>query len=113
MNRFYITGTSRGIGYALTEALLQDENNLVTGISRTNSLSHERFQHIRLNLKDVEEVVSSTKDLFGEASDAEQVVLINNAGYLGDIQYFGDIDHTEFIKVMNTNVTTPAILMNA
>jgi len=113
MQKFYITGTSKGIGNALAKALLSNEENEVTGISRSNSIKHPRFKHISLDLGDVRNLVNDVDDLFQIQNEHRKIALINNAGYLGDIRYFGELDHSEFEKVFNTNVTAPAILMNA
>ena len=113
MRKFFVTGSSKGIGRAITELLLREPDVEVTGISRTNTLQNKRFVHIPLNLEDVIQLASVVDGIFNDHTDFEEVVLINNAGYLGDIKYLGDIDHQEFIKVMNVNVISPAILINA
>lgn len=110
---YFITGTSRGIGYALARILLKDERNRVVGISRSNSLHHERFRHVPLDLGHIDHVSEVADDLFEDVGNAESIVLINNAGYLGNIRYLGDIHHSEIINVIKTNVIAPAILMNA
>jgi len=113
MRKFFITGSSKGLGQAIAELLLAEPDVDVTGISRTNSLEHTRYTHFPFDLDDVDNLPGIVDGLFRDNSGFEEVVLINNAGYLGDIQYMGDLDHQEFIKVMNINVTAPAILMNA
>ena len=113
MRKFFITGSSNGLGQAITELLLEEPDVGVTGISRTNSTEHPRFTHIPFDLDNVDNLAGIVDGLFQDNSDFEEVVLINNAGYLGDIQYMGDLNHQEFIKVININVTALAILMNA
>ncbi len=113
MRKFFITGSSKGLGRAIIELLLEERDVEVTGLSRTNSFIHERFTHIPIDLEDVEDLPGMVERLFPDHSGYKEVILINNAGYLGDIQYMGDLDHREFIKVMNINITAPAILMNA
>jgi benzil reductase ((S)-benzoin forming) len=113
MKKFFITGTSSGIGHALAMILLEDDKNEVVGISRSNNIEHSRFLHIPLDLEDAEAVLCEADRMFKDISGYEQVVLINNAGYLGEIRYIGELRPAEFIKVMNINVIAPAILMNA
>lgn len=113
MRKFFITGSSKGIGRAITELLLQEPDVEVTGISRTNSIQNKRFVHIPFDLEEVVQLAEEVDGIFDDHNDFDEVVLINNAGYLGDIKYLGDIAHLEFIKVMNVNITAPAILMNA
>jgi len=113
MRKYFITGSSRGLGKALTEILLREERNLVTGISRTNSLEHSRFSHFRMDLSQPEELIGKVDRLFDPAGDYEKVVLINNAGYLGGVKYVGDLDDDDFIRIYHINLTAPAILSNA
>ena len=113
MRKFFITGSSKGLGQAITELLLEEPDVNVTGLSRTNSLEHARFTHLPIDLGEVDNLPGIVDGFFRDNSSFEEVVLINNAGYLGDIQYMGDLDHEEFIKVLNVNITAPAILMNA
>jgi benzil reductase ((S)-benzoin forming) len=113
MRKFFVTGSSRGLGQAITELLLEEPDVHVSGLSRTNSHKHKRFTHIPFDLEEVDNLPGIVDGLFTDSSGFEEVVLINNAGYLGDIQYMGDLDHREFIKVMNVNVIAPAVLMNA
>jgi benzil reductase ((S)-benzoin forming) len=43
----------------------------------------------------------------------ERIVLINNAGTLGDVGPLGVLDNDQLEKLFNINITAPAILMNA
>ena len=113
MRKFFVTGSSKGLGKAIAELLLEEPNVYVTGLSRTNSIQHDRYTHVAADLEKVDALPGIVDGLFADRAGFEEVVLINNAGYLGDIHYMGDLDHREFIKVMNVNVTAPAILMNA
>ena len=108
---FFITGSSRGIGKALAEAILaENDQNLVIGLARTKSLDHERFVHVEADLsKDITEKVRS---LFEQYQPAKSVVLINNAGTLGHTAYFGRIDSQQLVKAFQVNVAAPAVLMN-
>ena len=50
MDAYYITGTSRGLGKALAEKILMQSGNRVFGVSRTKTITHERYQHYKLDL---------------------------------------------------------------
>ena len=52
MNLIYITGSSSGLGKALAELLLEDNNNVV-GIARRETIQHERYTHYAIDLKEV------------------------------------------------------------
>lgn len=80
-NYYYITGTSRGIGSALADLLLQNNNNFVFGISRTCSINHSNYKHIFLDLSDIHSVNNFS---FEEHDSASMIVLINNSGMIGE-----------------------------
>ncbi len=113
MNKYYITGSSKGIGRGLVDSLLKKENNLITGISRTNDIDHERFDHVKMDLSDTETLAQEADRLFTLDQSFDQIILINNAGYLGEIKYLGDIPDRDFYKAYSINITAPAVLMNA
>ena len=109
MNYFYITGTSRGIGKALALLLLKDKNNYVIGLSRNNTIDHERYEHINFDLLNFEQVETFE---FIDILDAKKIVLVNNAGMIGDVKHTGNIDNKSIYKTFLVNTVSPAILMN-
>jgi len=109
MNCFYITGTGRGIGKAIAEELLTDAENTVIGISRTQGIRSKNYIHHRIDLSSSEKISAFQ---FGEHPLAKQIVLINNAGSLGEVTHLGNLNNNEIAKAFNLNVTAPAILMN-
>ncbi|MFW5943802.1 MAG: SDR family NAD(P)-dependent oxidoreductase [Bacteroidota bacterium] len=109
MKYFYITGTSRGIGKAITEELLGKENTFVYGISRNKTIEHENYQHISLDINDLGRVQEFS---FGDHPDAEKIVLINNAGVLGHVTPVGNLYNEKIITSYNINLISPSILSN-
>ena len=74
MNYYYISGSSKGLGKAISELLLEDENQAVTGIARSASIEHPRYTHLLLDLSDP----AAVKDMnFEPHPDASKIVLIN------------------------------------
>ncbi|WP_242922841.1 SDR family NAD(P)-dependent oxidoreductase [Pontibacter liquoris] len=113
MNLYIITGASKGIGKAIAEELLKDDRNHVVGVSRTSSIEHPNYRHQPLDLSDVPAVEHNLQKVFVPYPDAEKLVLINNAGVLGDIGYVGeDMPNERFEFVFDVNVVVPAMLMN-
>ena len=113
MNYYIITGASKGIGKAIAEELLKDENNHVVGVSRTNSIKHPNYRYQPLDFSDIEAVEHNLQKVFLPYKDAERLVLINNAGVLGDIGYVGEgMPNERFEFVFDVNVIVPAMLMN-
>lgn len=109
MNYFYITGTSRGIGKAIAEELLKSKSNYVYGISRNSKIQHKQYEHITLDLNDLETV---KKFEFHQHNDAEKVVLLNNAGVLGHVTPVGNLDNDKLIQAYKINLISPALLTN-
>lgn len=113
MNYYFITGASKGIGKALAEELLKDENNCVIGVSRSSSIQHGNYRYQPLDFSDVEAVEHNLHKVFVPYLDAERLVLVNNAGVLGEIGYIGEnMPNERFEFVFDVNVIVPAMLMN-
>lgn len=110
MNHYFITGSSRGLGKALAILLLDKEKNHVTGISRSQSISHKHYRHTTTNLSKPEEALAYRFEIENERPD--KICLINNAGYIGDLKHIGDQDSQAILQGMNVNLVSPAILMN-
>jgi benzil reductase ((S)-benzoin forming) len=110
MNYYYITGTSRGIGKATAEKILENENNIVIGISRSQSIQHPRYRHVVLDLNMLEAVQAYQ---FEQYTDAERIVLINNSGVLGDVKHIGKLDSQKIVSSFNINLISPSILINS
>ncbi len=113
MNYYFVTGSSKGIGLALVKALLEYDENYVVGFSRNNDITHSRFTHISVDLADVDRLKKHVNEFFEVADTPDRVVLINNAGTLGEVGYLGEIENDLIPDVYNLNLVSPAILMNA
>jgi benzil reductase ((S)-benzoin forming) len=109
MNYYYITGTSRGIGKAIAELLLDDKNNFVIGISRASTIFTYNYKHFPIDFTDVSAVRAFD---FEHHDDAEQIVLINNAGSIMEIKRAGQLKDSTIDDSMNVNLTSPCILVN-
>ncbi len=105
---FYITGTSSGIGHALASLALK-KGAQVIGISRSNKLEHENYTHIQADLSRVDLI---EKIDFKEHENAQSIILINNAGTLGEIQYVGNLNQKNISQAINLNFTAPFVLLN-
>ncbi|MGV3587966.1 MAG: SDR family NAD(P)-dependent oxidoreductase [Adhaeribacter sp.] len=112
MEYYFITGTSKGIGKALTEAILQNDNTYVYGISRNCAVKHARYHHLHFDLSDTTALRNNLHKVFVPLKAPEKIVLVNNAGVLGEIGYIGSQPTDNFEFVFDVNVIGPAILMN-
>jgi len=106
---FIITGTSSGIGLALCESLLEDEQNVVLGISRSQKVEHPRYQHLSLDLNDLADLEAIE---FPEWKNAEQISLVHNAGWIGPIQKMGIQELGAIASSYIINLVAPAVLSN-
>lgn len=113
MNYYFITGASKGIGKALAEELLKDNNNQVIGVSRSCTIKHENYRHQPLDFSDIEAVEHNLQKVFTPLQQVDKLVLVNNAGVIGDIGYVGEgMPNERFEFVFDVNVIVPAMLMN-
>lgn len=100
----YITGVSKGLGKELTDHFLK-EGHLVTGIGRSHSVEHENFSFIACDLRNLDEVL---KVRF--SSEDDHILLINNAGILGNIKRLSDQKIPDIKDVMTINTLAPMYL---
>jgi benzil reductase ((S)-benzoin forming) len=103
-----VTGTSRGLGKAIALQLLEQGLNVI-GISRNQSIEHEKYIHVSADLADSNCVNALS---LGLNTDAEEYMLIHNAGMLGEIGYVGKVSEAMIQKGFQLNLITPSILTN-
>lgn len=99
---YIITGVSRGIGKALAEHFLS-KNQSVIGIGRTNSIQNPNFQFIELDLLDS----SAIQNFQLPTTENEEIILINNAGIIGDIERISSMKADSIDEIMQVNVVAP------
>ena len=103
----YITGTSSGIGHALALQLLEAEY-FVVGLGRSNNIKHSNYEFISLDLRKVEDV----QNFNFKQIPADERILINNSGMLGEVLPVGELSANVISDVMNVNTIAPQILIN-
>ncbi len=113
MDYYFITGSSRGIGRALVEKALARPDARVMGFARSTTLQHPRYTHVTIDLSDVSALTKRLNTFFPAVEAPDRLVLINNAGTLGEVKYLGDLDDSLIISLFNLNVTAPTLLINA
>ena len=109
-NYFFITGTGKGIGKALTEILLKDKQNFVYGLSRANEIESANFQFVKIDLSDNPAIENYT---FPVLEDVQSITLINNAGVIGDIKPIGKKNNASITETITVNTTAPIVLINS
>lgn len=106
MNQYFISGTSSGIGKALAEQALATGHS-VEGINRRNAIEDSNYNHHTLDLSDLDKVAGLQ---FEVSETAETLILINNAGTLGEVKLLGNADANILAKTIAVNVSAPLML---
>lgn len=109
MNYCFITGTSTGLGKAIAELLLKENNTTVHGFSRKQSIKHKRYIHHTVDFTEFSQIEQIK---FQITDNCEKAILINNAGIIGDIKRNGNINNQLINKTFTVNTIAPAILCN-
>lgn len=111
MKYFFITGTSSGLGQALTEEILKAEDSFVYGFSRNCTVQHSRYHHTYIDLSDIDSVKKLSFSDFN-TKNAEELYLVNNAATINPVQHAGSLDPDEIINSFNLNLISPVLLCN-
>ncbi len=106
MKQFFITGTSSGIGKALAEKALE-RGHRVIGISRRNKIDHKNYRHLTYDLSGYSQYHLINFDVNKEA---EELVLVNNAGWLGEVKPLAKIKPANIELAYQINLIAPTIL---
>lgn len=101
-----ITGTSSGIGKAIAEEYLRAGFQVV-GIGRRHTIAHPLYKAITCDLSNS----AAFKQLAVNEWVTEDVLLINNAGMLGEIKRLSDQSENDLENVLLTNTVAPGLLM--
>lgn len=109
MNYYFITGASKGIGKAIAEELLKEQDTRVIGISRSHSIEQDGYERTTVDLSDEIDICRFN---FPKLEDAARLVLINNAGALGEVNHLGKLNDVTVARALNLNIVAPTILIN-
>lgn len=102
----YITGVSSGIGKALAETFLSLGAKVI-GIGRKSEIVSDRYRFITCDLQSVDAIAKLD---FHQKDDC--VILINNAGVIGPIDHFSELDPSGIQTVVQVNTVAPLLITN-
>ncbi|MEE2954004.1 MAG: SDR family NAD(P)-dependent oxidoreductase [Bacteroidota bacterium] len=108
MNIALITGSSKGIGEAITKLLL-NKKWIVYGFSRTNNIKHPNFYHTAVDLGDL---TSLGGIILPQIKTDNTILLINNASKIGKIARLDKKLDSEISSEYNLNIISPTIMCN-
>jgi benzil reductase ((S)-benzoin forming) len=109
---YIITGCSKGLGKGILEKTVENKDHHVVGISRSPlEISRDNFSHISLDLADIPALLAQMENIF-PAGNFQRIVLINNAGWIGEIAPLGKLDPAGIAQIHAINLIVPTILMN-
>jgi benzil reductase ((S)-benzoin forming) len=107
-NLVFISGTSKGLGKALLEKYL-NEGDFVFHISRSPSTSqHANQKHFQYSVSDWEHIEPILQEFyhFSQTEQFKEILLINNAGKLGEAKALHHIPIKDIVDTINVNLTS-------
>lgn len=108
-----ITGHSKGLGKAILEKFINEEDIQILAVSRTSlDLDRDNLQEIPLDLSDLNALEVQLPILFPK-ENFDRIVLINNAGWIGEVKPVGKLHPKGIRQVLNLNLVAPMILSDA
>jgi benzil reductase ((S)-benzoin forming) len=109
----FITGNSSGLGYGLTEALLE-RDAIVWGMSRTGCALKPKYDDVlRDRLQDLGSLNSIEEGLDRLLSDCLRLdLVVLNAGMLGRIQEISHADVHDLEHIMRVNVWANKVILD-
>lgn len=126
MNVYVITGTSRGLGKALVNEVIQTQSQpLIYCLSRSVSdeimtLAAEKevdLDYITYDLSDLHGISEIMEDIMGEVEeqidDIDAIYLINNAGVVAPVKSIDHCDVDPLINNVHVNLIAPMILTSS
>ncbi|MEP1955173.1 MAG: SDR family NAD(P)-dependent oxidoreductase, partial [Algoriphagus sp.] len=102
-----------GLGRAILDAYLKKDEFEIIGISRTVlGLENPKLTEVSLDLGDLDALENDLVSLFPQG-EFDEVILINNAGWIGEIKVVGSLQIRMMREHVNINLLAPMLMTNA
>lgn len=109
-----VTGTSSGIGEALTRELLSRGWHVIGAARRAPAIADSRYTHLRVDLEDLPSLPALLDaKVRGRLTDqaVNRLALVNNAAMLGLLGAVAVMDPLAMLRVYAVNTAAPTLLM--
>jgi len=108
-----LTGHSTGLGRAILDIYLQKDEFEIIAISRTKlELNAPKLTEISIDFGNLDVLENELSALF-PIGEYQEIILINNAGWIGEIKPVGSLQIKKMRKSINVNLLAPMYLTNA
>lgn len=113
MKAYIVTGTTRGIGKAIADAVVAAKD-LLLSLSRAPDEKKANWKNIQCDLRQHQSIGEKFKRLVQTeySKTYQEVVLINNAGVLDPMGPIQEASESEILNHLLVNQAAPAILMS-
>jgi benzil reductase ((S)-benzoin forming) len=109
-----LTGHTKGLGHAILDVFLSLESVQVVALSRSSlDLAHPNLTEIQLDLSDLNALEANLPKFFPNEAEFERYILINNAGWIGEVKPVGKLNPKGIQRVINLNLVAPMMLTDA
>lgn len=111
MDLYFITGTSSGLGSAITEAALE-EGHAVVGIGRQHPHTGQNYHPLKADLSQYQSAAEIALQSPVDQQSLNRIVLINNAGVIEPVKHMGKAAAAAIQHHYQVNLVAPAMLIN-
>ncbi|MFY4777014.1 (S)-benzoin forming benzil reductase [Metabacillus sp. RGM 3146] len=119
MNVYIITGTSRGLGESIAEALLEENNHLICISRKANEKlenkareKNAKFDYVEFDLMHTDEIEGLMENIFSliNLKHTDSIFLVNNAGMVQPVGPVGKTAAKDISMSAQINLIAPMIL---
>lgn len=114
MKYFIITGASKGLGKAITDKLLLENENKIFAIARSSDETHlsQGVKYFNMNLCDSKKATGLISSILSSIAinPSDEFYLINNAGMINPIKTIENTDVDDLIDNIHLNLISTMLL---